>query len=63
MGILRETVVKRTDNGEQFKAHSWSRDDGSFEVFWYEKGVRMCFIFDFNGKQVGMWKQYEMFFT
>ena len=60
MGVLTEAVVIRVDTGQKYKALSWLRDDGSFEAFWYEDGVRVTFFFQCNGKQVGMWKQYEL---
>ncbi len=60
MGILAEAVVKRLDGAHEYKAHSWLRDDGTFEAFWYEGGVRVCYAFDHDGKQLGMWRQYKL---
>jgi len=60
MGVLTEAVVVRLDSSDQHKAHSWLRDDGSFEAFWYEDGVRVCFMFDTAGNQLGLWRQYKL---
>ena len=60
MGVLTEAIVSRIDSGQKFKAFSWLRDDGTFEAFWHEEGVRVTFFFQCNGKQIGMWKQYEL---
>ncbi len=60
MGILSEATVSRLDSGEKFSAHSWLREDGSFEAFWYENGIRVCFFFQCDGKQMGLWKQYKL---
>ena len=60
MGILAEAVVERLDGSNRHDAHSWLRDDGSFEAFWYENGVRVCYMFGPNGQQLGVWKQYRL---
>jgi len=60
MGVLSEVTVIRLDNSEAYPAHSWLRDDGTFEAFWYENGVRLCFFFQCDGQQIGLWKQYKL---
>ena len=62
MGILSEVVVTRTYDNVSFKGHSWTREDGSFEAFWYEDGNRLTMFFDCNGLQKGAWKKYRIQF-
>lgn len=54
MGSLVEVTVIRKSDKVEFKAMAWTRDDGLLEVFWYEDGGRLNFLFDSEGNQIGM---------
>lgn len=60
MGILSEVLVIRLSDNEMFKGHSWTREDGSLEAFWYEGGERINMFFDSKGIQQGVWKKYKL---
>ena len=60
MGIFSEVVVVRLSDNESFMGNSWTREDGSFEAFWYEGGERLTLFFNSNGEQTGAWKKYKL---
>lgn len=62
MGVLSEVNIVRLCDGKVFDGHSWAREDGSFEAFWFESGNRINLFFDCNGDQQGAWKKYKLEF-
>ena len=63
MGSLVEVAVIRRSDEVKFQAMAWTREDGLLEVFWYEKGSRLNFLFDAQGNQVGIFhgcKRYKV---
>ena len=61
MGFLSEVIVQRLSDKETFLGNSWTREDGSLEAFWYEKGgQRTTKFFDAKGIQSGLWKEYKL---
>lgn len=60
MGSLSECKICKLDNSTCYEGYLWTRDDGSFEAFWHEAGLRVTRFFDSTGKQIGAWKQYVL---
>ena len=60
MGILSEVTVVRLSDNQTFLGNSWTREDGSFEAFWYEGKERITLFFDSKGFQLGAWKKYKL---
>ena len=51
MGTLQQVKVGRAD-GVTFNGYAWSLEDGTFECFWDEIGVRHNFFFNAKGEQI-----------
>ena len=62
MGILQECMIHRLDGSDSFKGHSWAREDGTLEAFWYEEGNRITHFFYANGQPMGFWNKYRIQF-
>ena len=60
MGTLQEVTVVRHSDKVPFSGHAWLREDGSFEAWWYENGIRHTYPFDLNGRQLGHFKRYTI---
>ena len=60
MGIFSEVIVVRLSDEETFEGNSWTREDGSFEAFWWEGRERITLFFDSTGTQLGAWKKYKL---
>lgn len=55
MSTLVQVVLTRLSDGETFEGTAWF-DSGKYEAIWYEGGLRLIFLFDESGKQIGMSK-------
>ncbi len=63
MGSLQQVKVVRSQDGLSFTGYAWSLENGTFECFWDEDGVRHNFYFDAEGQQLKvMRKNYEIKF-
>jgi hypothetical protein len=59
MGLLQECSISNSE-GVKFKGYAWTREDGTFEAFWYEGGNRVTQFFNSNGKPLGFFNSYRL---
>jgi hypothetical protein len=63
MGSLQQVKVLRCQDGVSFTGYAWSLENGTFECFWDERGIRHNYYFDAEGQQLKvMRKTYEVKF-
>ena len=61
MGTIQIADVIRLKDGVKIECYAWTREDGSFEAFWYEDSIRMDLFFDSEGYQLIPWmKKYQL---
>jgi len=60
MGTLSEVRIVRTQDQVTFTGLAWATEDGFFEAFWREEGIRQNGRFNSEGNQKWPKKTHKM---